>query len=154
MSRSEMFHVGIVVPDVESACEHFTALLGLEWGPIVEGPVDVRNAAGNDLVVPNRMRYSVDAPHIELIEETPGTVWVCNEHSNIHHIGFYSTDLLSDSVNLASVRCPLELSGREGSVAPTQFTYHRDPLGVRIEHIDIALRPTMEDFIFRPVAPG
>jgi hypothetical protein len=149
MSRSEMFHVGIVVPDLESACEHFTAMLGLDWGPIVEGPVEVRDDGGNDLVVPNRIRYSLGAPHIELIQETPGTVWVCNDYSNIHHI----TDLVKDSIDLASVRCPLELSGREGSSAPTQFTYHRDPLGVRIEHVDAALRPMMEEYIYAPAPP-
>ena len=132
MARSELYHVGIVVPDLESARDHFGLLLGLVWGPIVEGPVELRDADGNDIVVPNRICYSVEAPHIELIEETPGTVWVCNEYSNLHHIGFWSDNLVGDSVDLA----------------PVNFTYHRDPLGVRIEHVDVNIRSVMEQFVF------
>jgi hypothetical protein len=148
MARSELYHVGIVVPDLESARDHFSTLLGLEWGPIVEGPVELRDADGNDIVVPNRICYSTESPHIELIEETPGTVWVCNDHSNLHHIGFWSDNLVADSVDLASVRCPLEVMGRDGTSAPVNFTYHRDPLGVRFEHVDVNIRPLMEQFIF------
>jgi catechol 2,3-dioxygenase-like lactoylglutathione lyase family enzyme len=149
MSRSELYHVGIVVPDLESARERFSALLGLGWGPVVEGLVEVRDAGGNDLVVPNRICYSTEPPYLELIEETPGTIWVCNEYSNLHHIGFFSDSLVADSVDLASVRCPLELQGRDGTHAPVNWTYHRDPLGVRIEQVDVAIRPMMEQYLFR-----
>jgi Glyoxalase/Bleomycin resistance protein/Dioxygenase superfamily len=149
MSRSELYHVGIVVPDLESARDHFSSLLGIEWGPVVEGPIEVRDAEGNDLVVPNRICYSTEAPYLELIEETPGTIWVCNDFSNLHHIGFFSDNLVADSVDLAAVRCPLEIPGRDGTHVPSNWTYHHDPLGVRIEHVDAALRPMMEQFIFR-----
>jgi hypothetical protein len=31
------------------------------------------------------------------------------------------------------------------------FAYHRDPLGVRIELVDVGLRPTMQQLLF--IAP-
>ncbi len=150
MSTSEMYHVGIVVPDLDAAMAHFTELLGTVWGPVMEGDVEVRDGEGVDRVVPNRICYSTAAPYLELIQEMPGTVWVCNEHSNLHHIGFFSDDLVTDSGSLTTSQCPLELNGREGSTSPTMFTYHRDPLGVRIEYVDVAIRPMMEEFMFQP----
>jgi catechol 2,3-dioxygenase-like lactoylglutathione lyase family enzyme len=152
MSLSEMYHVGIVVPDLEAGCAHFTELLGIVWGPVIENEIALRDGDGNDLLVPNRICYSTAAPYLELIEEQPGTPWVCNEHSNLHHIGFFSDALVADSGHLTQAHCPLELGGRDGSTAPTVFTYHRDPLGVRIEYVDAAIRPMMEEFMFKPPA--
>ena len=145
-----MYHVGVVVPEIEGAQVHFTELLGTVWGPIVRSDLDVRGGDGTDRVVSIRSCYSTAAPYLELIEETPGTTWVCNEHSNLHHIGFFSDNLVADSSSLTAARCPLELCGRDATPGPAIFAYHRDPLGVRIEYLDAALRPTMEEFIFRP----
>ena len=37
----------------------------------------------------------------------------------------------------------------DGDTAPIQFAYHRDPLGVRIELVDVAMKPMMEEFMFK-----
>ena len=87
-------------------------------------------------------------PHLELIEEVPGSVWVRNEHSNLHHIGFWSDDLPHDSARLAGAGCPLQLCGRAGTRAPVSFAYHRSDLGVRVEVVDAAMREAMA-FLFR-----
>jgi catechol 2,3-dioxygenase-like lactoylglutathione lyase family enzyme len=145
-----LYHVGIVVPDVESAMAHFTELLGVVWGPVVvTDAFDVRDGDGNDLTLPNKLCYSTAAPYLELVEELPGSVWVCNEHSNIHHFGVWTDALPADSDRFRSSACPLQLCGREGTQAPTSFAYHRDPLGVRIELVDVQMKPMMEEFMFR-----
>ena len=36
MSLSELYHVGIVVRDLDAARAHFTDLLGVEWGPVAD----------------------------------------------------------------------------------------------------------------------
>ena len=95
------------------------------------------------------MCYSVDDPHMELIQEVPGSIWVCNEHSNLHHIGFWSDDLAADGSALTGVGCPLQLCGRSGTDAPVSFAYHRNELGVRIEIVDAAIREAM-GFLFQP----
>lgn len=56
-------------------------------------------------------------------------MWVCNEHSNLHHLGFWSDDLAGDSERLTVPGCPLELAGRAGTEAPVTFTYQRGRLG-------------------------
>jgi catechol 2,3-dioxygenase-like lactoylglutathione lyase family enzyme len=138
MSLSELFHVGIVVPDLGAARARFTELLGIEWGPEVGIDNAMFDADGKEIVVPLRMCYSTSAPYLELIEEQPGSPWVCNEHSNLHHIGYYSDTLLDDSGRLTAARCPLEYTGRDDKGERAIFAYHRDPLGVRIEWVDAA----------------
>ncbi len=145
-----MFHVGIVVPDVDAARVHFTDLLGIEWGAILENDVDVRDGDGNDLVVPNRICYSTEPPYLELIQEVSGTPWVCNEHSNLHHIAFWSDALVADSDHFSGLVCPLELRDDHGDALPSRFAYHRDPLGVRVELVNADMRATMEQFVFHP----
>jgi hypothetical protein len=149
MGLSVLFHVGIVVPEIETACERFTSLLGVAWGPIVESDTEVRDASGSDEIISLRLCYSTQAPHLELVEERPGTPWLCNEFSNLHHIGFFSDALASDGRQLEDTACPLEICGRVGQEAPRMFSYHRDPLGVRIEYVDAASRALMADLLFK-----
>ncbi|HUD16369.1 MAG TPA: VOC family protein [Acidimicrobiales bacterium] len=145
------YHVGIVVPDIAAARDRFSEQLGVTWGPVLRLPrTDCRDHTGADLVLPTTFCYSVDEPRLELIEEVPGTVWVCNEHSNLHHIGFWSDDLAAESARLAGVGCPLQLCGRAGDEAPASFAYHRNELGVRIEIVDTAMREAMGSFLFQP----
>ena len=149
-----LYHVGIVVPDIEVAQAHLADLLGITWGPVLHvDAYDVRDGKGNDLVFPNTLCYSTEPPHVELVQEVPGSVWECNEHSNLHHIGVWSDALPADSATYGELRCPLQLCGHDGDTAPIQFSYHRDPLGVRIELVDAAMKPMMEEFMFKaPVA--
>jgi hypothetical protein len=155
MGLSELFHVGIVVPEIEVARERLSSLLGVEWGPIVESDTEIRTASGSDEIVSLRLCYSTTAPHLELVEERAGTPWVCNAFSNLHHIGFFSDALPGDAGQLEGAACPLEICGRAGQDAPRMFSYHRDPLGVRIEYVDAAGRSLMEDFLFTaPAGPS
>ncbi len=148
---SPHYHVGIVVPDMSEGRARLSEQLGVTWGPVLRlARADYRDHAGLDLVLPTTICYSVDEPRLELIEEVPGSVWVCNQHSNLHHIGFWSGDLPADSARLDSIGCPLQLSGRAGDDAPASFAYHRNELGVRIEIVDTAMREAMASFLFRP----
>jgi hypothetical protein len=154
MNRSELFHVGIVVPDLDAARARLAELFGLEWGPVAENEIEIRDADGNDLVVPNRICYSTAPPYLELIQEVPGTPWVCNEHSNLHHIGFFTDELVADSGGLSAAQCPLEMMDGHGVAPPVMWAYHRDPLGVRVELVNAGMREMMEQHLFRsPNAP-
>jgi len=148
------YHVGIVVADLPAARERLADLLGVVWGPVMHlDVVEFQDGDGTDLVLPNTICYSADEPRLELIEEVPGTVWVRNEHSNLHHIGIWSDDMQGDSTRLGSGGCPMQLCGRAGDVAPQAFTYQRDEvLGVRIELVDTAWRDAMA-FLFQPDTP-
>ncbi len=121
---------------------------GTGWGPIFANYIVFRYADGNELVLPNRICYSTSAPHLELIQETPGSPWVCNEHSNLHHLGFFSGAMTAESNRLLTAGCPLEIMGGHGDGPPSGWSYHRDQTCVRIEVVDDAMRPAMEQFLF------
>jgi hypothetical protein len=143
------YHVGIVVPEIVAARAQFSEQLGMTWGPVLGlAQVEYRDHAGRDLLLPTKFCYSVEEPRIELVEEVAGSVWVCNEHSNLHHIGFWSDNLPADSTRLAGIGCPLQLCGRAGDDAPVSFAYHRNEFGVRIEIVATAMREAMESFLF------
>jgi hypothetical protein len=147
---SPYYHVGIVVDDVAVARAMLTEQFGVRWGPVLHlDAVEYRDGEGNDVSLPTTICYSADAPHLELIQEVPGSVWVRNEHSNLHHIGLWCEDLSSDSPLIAGVGCPLQLCGRAGTDAPVSFAYHGHPLGIRVELVDDSMRETMS-FLFQP----
>lgn len=147
------YHVGIVVADIETARRRLTDLLGIVWGPVMHlDEVGYRDRDGLDVVAPTTICYSTGTPCLELIEEVPGTIWVRNEHSNLHHIGFWSDDLAGDSAAVTAGGCPLQLCGRDGEHAPVSFAYHRDEdLGVRVELVDATIRDAMA-FLFVPTS--
>ena len=148
---SPHYHVGIVVPDIAEAQAELSEQIGISWGPVLRlDATEYRDGTGDDLELPTALCYSVDDPHLELIQELPGSVWVRNEHSNLHHIGFWADNLAGESARLAGLACPMQLCGRAGGVAPVSFAYHRNEhLGVRIEVVDAAMRDAMS-FLFRP----
>ena len=150
MRLSEMYHVGIVVPDVEAGRRRLTELLGTVWGPIVETEMKVRDGAGAASTVQLKMCYSTETPYLELIEERPGTPYVCNPVSNLHHIGFFSGDLDADSSALSGAQCPIDLAPSEEESAAVGWVYHRDPLGIRFELVDAATRSGMQEFLCTP----
>jgi Glyoxalase/Bleomycin resistance protein/Dioxygenase superfamily len=148
VSRSELFHVGIVVPDIQVAAAHFAELLGISWGPIIEMDNPYATAAGEEVTLTNyKLCYSTSGPHLELIEEYPGSPWVCNEHSNLHHIGFFSDSLEASSGKLAAAHCPLEILCRDPESNTIAWWYHRDPLGVRIEFIEHSIMGRMNEMM-------
>ena len=147
MISSELYNVWIVVPDLEAGCARFTSWLGTEWGPIVDREVELRDGGGIDRVEIRKVCNSNHPPYLELMQELPGSSWVCNEFSNIHHIGFWSDTLAGDSLSLIGAGCPLEMEGRNGDNAPVGYANHVDPLGVRIEYVDVVQRPLLEAFL-------
>ncbi len=149
VSLGNFFHVGIVVRDLDAARARLTALLGVGWGPVVESDIPVRHRDGTELSVRNCICYSTEPPRLELIVEVPGTPWVCNEHSNLHHLGYFSGAVAAEADRLAAAACPLEIMGGHGGGPPDGWAYYRDPLGIRIELVDEALRAPMEQFMFR-----
>jgi catechol 2,3-dioxygenase-like lactoylglutathione lyase family enzyme len=148
--RSAMFHVGIVVPNLEEAQRRFTDLLGLQWGPRFDIEAPFYDREGRDIGARLKFAYSTEPPYLELIQEQPGTPWVCNEHSNLHHIGFYADDVPAQSARLEEIRCPFVLRLCPAPDDPPIFAVHRDDLGVCIELASEVLRSGMEDVYFTP----
>lgn len=148
MVESEHFHVGIVVPDLEAARAQLGELLGVTWGPIVERDGDFVDASGEEVSHHLRLCYSTVAPYLELIEEVPGSVWVCNAHSNLHHLGFGSDAVAADSTRWSATGCPMAIGSRNNGAIWT--AYHDVPIGVRLELVANAAKTMIEQTMCVP----
>lgn len=144
----ELTHVGLVVEDLEAAQQRITALYGTEWATPFVGNVTV-SIDGVDQQVALKCCYSVDRPGFELIEEVPGTPYVRNGDSSVHHFGYYVADPDAVSASLSDNGAPLgwELYTSSGH---RTLVCHRDPHGVCIELTDASHRPIIDTMRVAP----
>lgn len=136
LSATDCYHTGLVVPDIESAAARLSAAAGYEWTQPIEYTVDVMTTTGQR-ELPLRFMYSLQAPHIELIAEVPGTPWTATRTGAAHHLGYFVDDIPAVSTQLEGAGFQLEAKpvGDIGSA----FAYFIDPSGVRIEIVNRAL---------------
>jgi hypothetical protein len=143
LSATDCYHTGIVVPDLDVAAKRLTAVAGYRWTRPMEYTLPVSTPHG-ELDVPFRLTYSLQAPHLELVQEVPGTIWTAGG-SAPHHLGYWVDDIAVASEQL-------ELAGYAREVSPTgdgpsTFAYHIDAGGVRIEIVARALFPDWPGFL-------
>jgi catechol 2,3-dioxygenase-like lactoylglutathione lyase family enzyme len=144
MNPADCYHIGLVVDDVAAAAERLTAAMGYQWTKPVDAMLSVTTAHG-DADVPFRFVYSVDAPHLELIQEVPGTIWTAPPGGAAHHLGYWVDDLAAAAAELE--RTGYRLEARPSGGALTTFAYYTDPGGVRVEIVDRALFPDWPGFL-------
>ncbi|NTY58217.1 VOC family protein [Mycolicibacterium sphagni] len=143
MNATDCYHIGLVVPDIDSAAKRLTASAGYEWTNPLEYSMDVVTATGNQQV-PFRFVYSLQAPHIELIAEVPGTIWTATGAAAVHHLGYFVDDIAAASAHLE--QAGFQLEARPAGDTST-FAYFIDPVGVRIEIVNRALFPDWQVFL-------
>lgn len=131
MKAADLFHLGIVTPDLAATQAQLGGLLGYEWGPEVGGPIDV-TLPGGTTTLDLKCAYSVTTPRFEVVREIPGTMWEATEGLGIHHVGYWSDEVAADAAELL----------REGFVTEAErgapdgglfFAFLRAPWGLRIE---------------------
>jgi Glyoxalase/Bleomycin resistance protein/Dioxygenase superfamily len=151
---SDQYHAGIVVDDFDASLADLTALFGYEFASSLEVSTPVRLSEGErttERSIDLRFTYSVSVPRIELIQSIPGTLWTPVAGSGIHHLGYWSDDLTSDSSLLQERGYALEAAGaRDDGTAI--WAYHRGAVGPRIELVSRELLPLMEQWWSPPAA--
>jgi Glyoxalase/Bleomycin resistance protein/Dioxygenase superfamily len=145
---SDQYHAGIVVEDFDAALADLAELFGYEFASPLALSTPVRLPEGEtttERTIDLRFTYSVSVPRIELIESIPGTLWTPVAGSGIHHLGYWSDDLPSDSSLLQARGYALEASGaRDDGTAI--WAYHSGAVGPRIELVSRELLPFMEQW--------
>ncbi|MFW6091007.1 MAG: VOC family protein [Actinomycetota bacterium] len=146
-SVQNYFHVGYVVADLGGAMERLAASAGLRWAAARNLPVLLRTPAG-ETSTHVHLTYSVQGPpHLELIEEQPGTVWG-SEHTGFHHTGYWSARFADDIDALLRSGFEFEAGAVDEHGALSRFAYLREPhTGLRIELRDEARRPQTERWL-------
>jgi len=91
-ANSAMYHVGLVVADLEETAAQYTDLFGMEWATPRRTTLPV--IVDGERVEPELIvSYSVNGPpYIELMQELSGDVWAADA-LRLDHIGFWTPDL-------------------------------------------------------------
>ncbi len=140
---NDVYHVGIVVPELDTAMADLGAALGLTW-PTPQ--TRRRTFRGPDGAFEAELRfvYSVEGPpHLELIEQVPGTPWETGP--GIHHVGVWVDHLAEAAARLTDRGVPVEVTYDTPELQ--SFTYHRLPGGLRVELVDRTRRSGIETWL-------
>jgi hypothetical protein len=141
LAAADLYHTGIVVPDLEVSMARLAGIAGYRWTAIQAADLTVHLADG-ERVLPLRYAYSLDAPHLELVQEVPGTPWT----AAAHHLGYLCDDVPATSKLLEEAGFAFE-AGAVLAGTPALFAYHLAPSGVRVEIVDRALIGDFADYL-------
>lgn len=128
-----LWHVGIVVADLEAAMAELSSTHGHTWTSMQDQDVVV-DVAGHPQC--SRVRWvasTSEAPEWELIEARDG-IWSL-EHNNrqpLHHLAYWSDDLDADVQRLEGVGHTVEARGQDTD-GRLRFVYLLSPSAIRIE---------------------
>ncbi|MEU9346652.1 VOC family protein [Streptomyces sp. NPDC048278] len=146
LRAADLYHTGIVVDDVDAWKARMTEVAGYRWTETMSAELPVRLADGADRVLNLRYAYSLDTPHIELVQAIPGTPWMASAHLTTHHLGYFCDDLATTSKRLAEAGFALEACAViDGE--PSVFAYHLAPSGLRIEIVDRTRIPDLAAYL-------
>lgn len=144
MKATDLFHIGIVVDDLDAALDDFGSTFGYEWCPVfaIETPVVLPEG---QVTLDLRFVYSKTEPRVEMIRAVPGTPWVPAAGSGIHHAGYWSDDMAADLRNLDARGYVEEARGISLEGTPI-WAYYRSPVGPRIELVSRQLQAGLEQY--------
>ena len=142
----DLYHTGIVVPDLDAAKARLSALAGYRWINPLTYTLPFRTVTGTRELT-STVVYSVQAPYVELLQEVPGSPWTAAPGNSVHHLGYF-TDNLADSARMLenngfTFEMTADVSGSELAL----FAYYIDAFGTRIEIVDRALFPDFPAFL-------
>jgi len=143
-----IFHVGVRVPDLDTAAAEMGASLGLQWAR-------VQHVAERSVWTPQRglehvaltFVYSRQGPqHVELLQGAPGSIWDCGDSPGLHHVGVWSDDIPGDVEQFVSSGWKVAAA----AVAPDDgfgsFAYVAPPSGTIVELVTAAARPRFDEW--------
>ncbi len=143
MNYDDLFHIGIIVPDMAQGMAEIAKRFGVTFPrPPGTSEVIVRTAAGEAKVGVQAVYTAEGPPYLELIEGVAGTVWEAGEGSRIHHLGAFVDDIEDEVQRLTAEGAELEatLDIRGGLLA---VSYVNSALGVRQELLPATMREGM-----------
>jgi catechol 2,3-dioxygenase-like lactoylglutathione lyase family enzyme len=136
----DLYHTGIIVPDLDAAMARLSALAGYRWITPLSYTLPFRTATGTRELT-STIVYSVQSPHVELLQEVPGSPWTAAPGNSVHHLGYFTDDLADTAELLESNGFTFEMTADVPGQDLALFAYYVDPFGTRVEIVDRALFP-------------
>jgi catechol 2,3-dioxygenase-like lactoylglutathione lyase family enzyme len=153
--KPELYHVGLVVPDIAAAVEQYQDLFGLRFASLRRTALEVRVDGvirTPELIV----SYTMDGPpFVELIEELSGGTWAA-EALGLNHIGFWAKDLPAAAARLEASGLPTRVRDNGPDGRPARFTYHPGLGGMWVELVAPRFARTLHEWFAATMAgdPG
>jgi hypothetical protein len=148
----DFYHTGIIVPDLEAAMSRLSALAGYRWITPLSYPLPFRTATGTRELT-STIVYSVQSPHIELLQEVPGSPWTSALGNSVHHLGYFTDNLVNTARTLEANGFTFEMTADVPGSELALFAYYVDAFGTRIEIVDRALFPDFPAFVRSMAGP-
>ncbi len=148
----DFYHTGIIVPDLDAAMARLSTLAGYRWITPVSYTLPFRTTSGTQEVT-STFVYSLQAPHVELIQEVPGTAWTAAPGNAIHHLGYWADNLAESAKILEDNGFTFEATADTAPPELALFAYYIDAAGTRIEIVDRALFPDFPAFLQAAAGP-
>ncbi len=136
----DLYHTGIVVPDLDDAMARLSALAGYRWITPLTYTLPFRTATGTRELT-STIVYSLQGPHVELLKEVPGSPWTAAAGNSVHHLGYFTDNLAETGQMLEHNGFTLEMTADVAGSDLALFAYYIDAFGTRIEIVDRALFP-------------
>jgi catechol 2,3-dioxygenase-like lactoylglutathione lyase family enzyme len=139
----DMYHVGVVVPDVREAMARYSEALGFTWSAVDDSVLDVL-VDGRPREARIAATYSMQGPpYLELVEERSGGVWA-TEALGLQHVGLWTDDLAGSIERLDAAGLPGRVRHVPAEGSPALFSYHDGGAGLWWELVSTAFRPRLE----------
>jgi hypothetical protein len=148
----DLYHTGIVVPDLDVAMARLSALAGYQWINPLSYTLPFRTATETRELT-STVVYSVQSPHVELLQEVPGTPWTAAPGNSVHHLGYFTDNLADTARTLEANGLTFEMTADVPGSELALFAYYVDAFGTRIEIVDRALFPDFPAFVQSMAAP-
>ncbi len=144
MRYEDVFHIGIIVPDIERDMDEIARRFGVTFpDPPGHTEVRVRTGAGEAMAT-IRGAYSAEGPPwLEVIQAVPGTPWEAGDGSRIHHLGAFVDDLDDEVARLTAAGAEVEAMLDVTTGRLLTAAYVNSALGVRQELLPASLREGM-----------
>jgi methylmalonyl-CoA/ethylmalonyl-CoA epimerase len=140
----QVFHVGLIVEDLDGAVAQYSAALGYQFAERREIRVPLF-LDGTRRTAEVTATYSLDGPpHLELIAMQSGRISDAAAVGLHNHVGVWSPDVPGAMTRLEQAGMPGRVHDRR---SPTQVSYHQTASGVWIELVDLSMRQMIDDWI-------
>ncbi|OBH87784.1 bleomycin resistance protein [Mycobacterium scrofulaceum] len=148
----DFYHTGVIVPDLDAAMARLSALAGYRWITPMTYTLPFRTPSGVRELT-STIVYSLQHPHLELVQEVPGSPWMAAPGNAVHHLGYFSDDLAASARALEANGFSLEMTADVRGSELGLFAYYTDSSGTRIEIVDRSLFPDFPAFLRSMAAP-
>jgi Glyoxalase/Bleomycin resistance protein/Dioxygenase superfamily len=140
-------HLGIIVENLSDAMARYSATLGVSWAQPQHHTTVFRFPSSGDRTVSLDVVWSLQGPvHYELIEARSNTIWSLENSGPLHHVGYWTSNLLDGVERLQKRGSTVEVT-LPGDAPVSGFAYLRLQDGMRVEAMDLRSKAAYDEYL-------